>query len=89
MHENAHQSPKDKSAAPIIAAVLLLLSVLYVASYLLLVWPDRLRYSLLDSRWEVFPKYRYGTEAWAGTMYWPLEQIDRKVRPDQWQHVGK
>lgn len=77
--------PSRSSAAAPILAVLAILLVVYVGSYLLLVWPDKLRYSLLDSRWEVFPKYRYGTESWAGFVYWPLEQIDRKLRPDEWQ----
>jgi hypothetical protein len=75
---------RPSTAAPILAALAIML-VLYVGSYLALVWPDRLRYALLDSRWEVFPRYRYGTESWAGMVYWPLEQIDRKIRPEQWQ----
>ena len=75
---------RPSTAAPVIVAVLLLLPLLYVGSYLLLVWPDGLRYHSQDSRWEVFAKYRYGTEAWAGWVYWPLEQIDRKLRPDEW-----
>ena len=73
-------------AAPLLAIVAIML-LLYVGSYLLLVWPDRLRYALLDSRWEVFPKYRYGTESWAGIVYWPLEKIDRNVRPEEWQEA--
>ena len=71
-------------AAPVLAVLAIVLA-LYLGSYLALVWPDRLRYALLDGRWEVFPKYRYGTESWAGRVYWPLEQIDRKMRPEQWQ----
>ena len=90
MPENSPQPPQGKSAAaPTIAAVLLLLPLLYVGSYLVLVWPDAMRYHMLDSRWEVFPKYRYGTEAWSGTLYWPLEQIDRRVRPDEWYDLGR
>lgn len=74
------------SRAPLIIAIgLLLLPNLYVVSYLVLVWPDRMRYDSLDSRWEVFPTYRYGTEAWAGRVYWPLERLDRKLRPNAWQ----
>lgn len=75
---------RPSAAAPILA-VLAILLLLYVGSYLLLVWPDRLRYALLDSRWEVFPTYRYGTQSWAAVLYWPLEQIDRQVRPEEWQ----
>lgn len=58
--------------------------MLYVGSYLLLVWPDAERFSWADSRSD-FPTYRYGTQTWAGRVYWPLEQIDRKVRSGAWQ----
>lgn len=89
MSANSNEPPKGSSVVPIAIAILLLLPTLYVGSYLLLVWPDAFRYHLLDSRFEVFPKYRYGTESWAGSVYWPLEQIDRKVRPDEWYELGK
>lgn len=70
---------------PLIAAIiLLLLPVLYVASYLVLVWPDGERVEFADSRSD-FPTYRFGAHAWGGTVYWPLEQIDRKARPGAWQ----
>lgn len=82
--DKQHQS----RVPPIAAIVLLLLPILNVVSYLALVWPDRMRCDMLDSRWEVFPKYRYRTEAWAGTVYWPLEQIDCKLRPKAWVRVG-
>jgi hypothetical protein len=74
---------KPRTVAPIIAAVLLLLPVLYLVSYLLLVWPDGERLRWADSRSD-FETYRYGTESWAPTFYWPLEQIDRKIRPNAW-----
>jgi hypothetical protein len=72
-----------KQAAPIIAALLLLLPLLYVGSYLLLVWPDGERFDMADSRSD-FATYRHGAEAWAGRLYWPLEQMDRRVRPKKW-----
>jgi len=72
-----------KHAAPIIAAVLLLFPMLYAGSYLALVWPDKERLDMADSRGGV-PTYRYGTETWAWRVYWPLEQIDRHVRPAAW-----
>jgi hypothetical protein len=78
---------RPSSAAPILTIVAIVMLVLYLGSYLLLVWPDRLRYALLDSRWEVFPKYRHGTHWWAERLYWPLEQIDRRIRPEEWQGV--
>jgi hypothetical protein len=61
----------------IIAIVLLLLPVVYVGSYLALVKPpgpfpsdNRTSYRV-DSRWLV-------------TVFWPLEQIDRKMRTGAW-----
>jgi hypothetical protein len=62
-----------KHAGSIIAAVLLLLPVLYVGSYLLLVIPGA-----------AMP-YR-GIEA-ARTLYWPVEQVDRRLRPRAWDFV--
>ena len=58
------------SAAPIIVALLLLLPVLYLGSYLTPVVPGA-----------AMP-YR-GIEA-ARIFFWPLEQIDRRVRPQSW-----
>jgi hypothetical protein len=72
-----------KHASPIVAALLLLLPLLYVGSYLLLVWPDGERFQRADSRSD-FPTYQYGTGAWASRLYWPLEQLDRRARPGQW-----
>ena len=73
--------------APLIAAILLLLlPVVYVGSYLVLVWPDGERFQMADSRSD-FPTYRYGTETWAATMFWPLEQIDRTLRPRAWSQL--
>jgi hypothetical protein len=71
-----------KHTAPIIAAFLLLLPVLYVGSYLALVVPNgRI----------VFPKqgliYRSNYRAdgfWSADFFWPLEQIDRRGRPSEW-----
>lgn len=72
-----------KHATSILAAILLLLPMLYAGSYLALVWPDGERVNMADSRSD-FPTYRYGTEAWAGLFYWPLEQLDRRVRSGAW-----
>jgi hypothetical protein len=69
--------------APIIAAVLLLLPVLYVGSYLALVHPEprivRLRFAQPS-----IIHYRIDS-AWPARFFWPLEQFDRKVRPGAWK----
>ena len=73
----------------ILAIVLLLLQVLYVGSYLALVEPKGrlvLKRTLignarfLNGRVE---HYRAGGE-WSPVVFWPLEQIDQKLRPRAW-----
>lgn len=75
-----------RNAAPIIAAVLLLLPVVYVGSYLALVNPQplpRKSYSWGQRN------YGYRIDGLqVARFYWPLEQIDRKVRPGAWEHEG-
>ena len=66
-----------KHAAPIIAATLLLLPALYVGSYLALVEPAPLLFQDQSM-------YRTGG-LYADWFYWPLEQIDRQIRPDVWE----
>jgi hypothetical protein len=72
-----------RHAAPIIAAILLLLPVLYVGSYFAQVMP----WGTIDppnSRGEYIKRhYRYSQRL--ALLYWPLEQIDRKVRPGAWE----
>jgi hypothetical protein len=77
---------KKHAAAPIIAAIFLLLPVLYVGSYLALVVPDGVDYKhYLDKRslYYATARYRYQGRLCAN-IFWPLEQIDRKVRPGAW-----
>ena len=82
---------KRTSYTPIIlAVVLLLLPVLYVGSYLALVVPDALpveHVNLTDDGEMVFgmgvDNYRWG-RGYSARLFWPLEQIDRKVRPGAW-----
>ena len=76
-----------KAAPPIIAALLLLLPLLYVVSYLVLVRPGSAGTVALNSAGVLFyklgPNYRWGGD-FANKFYWPLEQIDRKLRPSKW-----
>jgi hypothetical protein len=83
--------------APLITAiVLLLLPALYVGSYLALVVPKGATYEfvpmdpkLLVGVSEVgftLRKIHYRTgSGLAERLYWPLEQIDRKLRPGAWE----
>ncbi|WP_425615806.1 hypothetical protein NA78x_005737 [Anatilimnocola sp. NA78] len=77
-----------KHTAPTLAAILLLLPVLYVGSYLVLVDPKP---DMPDSPLSAVPtpnpksmpltNYRWGR---AAIFFWPLEQLDRKLRPEVW-----
>jgi hypothetical protein len=65
------------SPAPFIAAALLLLPAIYIGCYLALVDPP-------SKRGIFSPKpYRYGGQI-AAVAFWPLEQADRKLRPEKW-----
>jgi hypothetical protein len=82
--------------APLIAAVLMLvLPLLYIGSYLALVTPPN--HSLIHQSMRVVTSmhpyplsvdispYRYGGRV-AEVGFWPLEQIDRRVRPGAWEY---
>jgi hypothetical protein len=60
----------------LIASVLLLLLV-YLGSYLSLVEPG---FSQFDDE----SSYRTGGQ-WESGFFWPLEQLDRRVRPGAWE----
>lgn len=67
-----------------IAIVLLLLPVLYVGGYLALVdYPNAVRDPFSNASWSE-PRYRVRTH-YAASFFWPLEQVDRAVRPKHWE----
>ena len=74
-----------RSYAPIIAALLLLLPVLYVGSYLALVEPVPVLFPYPDGSSEITvgTRYEWGGE-WATSFYWPLRKIDGIVRQGVW-----
>jgi hypothetical protein len=87
---------KSRSAVPLIAAVLLLglLPVLYVGSYVALVVPEGTVKSTPArgggmAIYHSEDSYRVSESApgWAERLFWPMEQIDRKVRPDAWDRT--
>jgi hypothetical protein len=71
-----------KRAPLIVAIVLLTLPVFYVASYLALVVPRHYIAYLAFGRVDHY--YRFGGD-WARRFYWPLEKIDQKLRPEEWE----
>lgn len=81
-----------KHAGPIISAVLLLLPVLYIGSYFAIVVPSVQKYVTGRKKLRVgnsqtvtrrLYQYRCGGD-WAERFFWPLEHIDRNVRPEAW-----
>jgi hypothetical protein len=79
---------KRESRAPLIVAlVLLLLPVLYLGSYLALVVPSGIVIGTIKVDYEpqlVISHYRTGGDIGA-TIFYPLEQIDRKLRWKAWE----
>jgi hypothetical protein len=79
-----------RHAAPILAAVLLLLPVLYVGSYLVMVaprscFPNGRAITTEIGQLDAWPEdYRVAPRT-CEILFWPLEQIDRKVRPGAWE----
>jgi hypothetical protein len=81
---------QTRRIAPIIAAILLLLPVLYVGSYLTLIIPGGVMCEpgpevKCQGRGPYFFRkiYRVGDQR-SEWFFWPLEQIDRRLRPDSW-----
>lgn len=75
-----------RSPAPLIAALLLLLPLLYVGSYLALVTPPQSSMTAWRrASWSV-PNYRIGGRAGdvLETVFYPLQRIDRRLRPAAW-----
>ncbi|WP_254509905.1 hypothetical protein [Anatilimnocola floriformis] len=73
---------KRESRAPLIVAIIALaLPVLYVASYCAMVTPASVTVSSAGTY--VVNNYRFGEDR-AQRFFWPLEQIDRTLRPRAW-----
>ena len=68
--------PRTSADSLIVAIVLLILPVLYVVRYLALVTP-RPVWSVRAGHYRVYPQV-------CSVVFWPLEQLDRKVRPNAW-----
>ncbi len=69
---------KYSHAPPVVGIVLLCLPLIYLGSYLCLVCPAYSHHPFLG---EI--NYR-GKWRGAARFYWPLEHIDRQLRPDFW-----
>jgi hypothetical protein len=76
---------KRSCAVSIAIAVLLLLPVLYVGSYLFVVRIDSFA---VYPNGEIQPRYHWGG-AVSEYVYWPLWTIDRRIRPELWTLKNK
>ena len=75
-----------KHGTPTFAATLLLLPVLYVGSYLAMVVPEGVPLILDGKNFGGHGgNYRYNPDLLSEKAFYPLEQIDRKVRPAAWE----
>ncbi|WP_254509940.1 hypothetical protein [Anatilimnocola floriformis] len=73
MHE-----PRSYPAA-VVAVLLLLTPLIYVGSYCLLVDTNTVcLYGNPDLRYRTSPEL-------CAKIFWPVEQVDRRVRPDAWE----
>lgn len=86
---------KERSyAAPVVVLLIFLLLVTYVGSYFALVRPEFGNFpTTVDSvvtaegntlTWTYDRGYLNGGD-WAAVIYWPLEQVDRRIRPSAWE----
>jgi hypothetical protein len=74
------------SHTPWVAIILLcLLPCIYAGSYLALVEAQPLSFVSGPGPWRKRAVYRVGG-AVAAKVYWPINKLDRKVRPDYWKH---
>lgn len=81
---------KRESRAPFIVAlaiVLLLLPILYVGSYMMLVSPEPDLFVFYPGGWYRISGYRIQSRI--TVVYWPVEQIDRRIRPDVWSRAAE
>ncbi|WP_254513273.1 hypothetical protein [Anatilimnocola floriformis] len=77
---------KRESYSPLIVAIaLLLLPIVYVGSYLTLVVPSAF---VTLTRSANRGNYRVAS-AVCSRIFWPLEKIDRKVRPQAWDDISE
>ena len=77
---------QPQSRAPLIVAIVLFLLALYVGSYFALVVPKGIYTSQFIGGGSILlvDHYRWQNQ-WCERIFWPLEQIDRKVRPGAWE----
>src|SRR4051812_23648757 len=74
-----------KSAGPLVVAVALLLCVpLYLVSYVALVVPGGVEVPRSPLSFPLPTVHYRFADSQAATLYWPLEQMDRRLRPAAW-----
>lgn len=84
------RSSLDKSRGPLVVALLILLMpIAYVAGYFALVVPGGIAEYEYYCRFEKINKIEYRSyrirSSWVESVYGRLERIDRQLRPESWQ----
>ncbi len=69
----------------VVAVVLVFVALLYVGSYLALVRPLAMLIPVRGAPGSYDMRHYALGGAIAETIYWPLEQIDRRIRPAMWR----
>lgn len=80
---------RSRSAAVLITIMLLSLPLVYVAAYCALVVPSGVpigEFWCNSNRGIIYSSYRVGNE-WPSRVFWPLEQLDRQLRPQSWHDM--
>ena len=73
-----------KSPLWVVVVMLVLVPILYVGSYLAIVLLSAILVPVTGQRGSYdIRHYRLGGD-YAEAIYWPLEQLDRRVRPHSW-----
>jgi hypothetical protein len=70
--------------AIVVVAILLALPLVYVGSYLALVQPSG-SFRPTGAPGEYAMDYYRAGGQFSATIFWPLEQVDRKVRKKRWE----
>ena len=74
---------KQRSYAALVVVLIMVLLLGYVGSYLALAVPSGWVFRYMSGEWHAVNVSYYRISG-VERVFWPLEQIDRKIRPGAW-----
>lgn len=79
-----------QSSSAFLSVVVLIFLIAYVGSYVVLVLPEgRTVWATTSGMKANIVLLHYRTDGqWQSTLFWPLEQLDRTLRPASWANNG-